>query len=285
LEGDASEKGKEAAVTRSLLEQALALGVKIDLLLVDALYADGPFLAWCKYKKGFDVLVPIPGDRQLHEDLAQLAEGELLSFQRHSYLRTIQGHKQRRTLDLGAQGGFTSWESFVAAAQALGAEQPTLWGCRIVPVDPTSADDLPWTLVSTRPWVSGVAAYVAFRPRWNIENGEFRELKEGWGLEAQRWSRNFAVQRGRVTLTCIAFNTAQFYLTQQGALLAARGIRRLLRCYDPQLGHSPAVIYIGHYYAVFTLEELLRLLRRPTHQSLRPVLYPAPRKKAMPRGP
>lgn len=68
-----------------------------------------------------------------------------------------------------------------------------------------------------------------------------------------------------MTLTCIAFSTAQFYLTQQGAQLAPRGIRRLLRWYDPQLGHSPEIIYIGHYYAVFTLEELLRLLRRPTH--------------------
>ena len=285
LEGDASEKGKEAAVTRSLLEQALALGVEIDLLLVDALYADGPFLAWCKYEKGFDVLVPIPTDRELHHDLAQLAAGDLLRLQRHSYVRTIQGHKQRRTLDLGAQGELLSWDSFVTAATALGADQPTLWGCRIMPVEPTAADDQPWTLVSTRPWVSGVAAYEAFRPRWHIENGAFRELKEGWGLEEQRWGRNLAVQRGRVTLTCVAFNTAQVYLTPRGEPLAARGIRRLTRWYDPQLGPAPVVIYLGPYYAVFALEDLLRLLRRPSHLSLRPALIPAPPRKAMPRGP
>lgn len=284
LEGDASEKGQEAAVTRSLLEQALAGGVEIDLLLVDALYADGPLLAWCKYAKGFDVLVPIPGDRLLHDDLAQLAEGGLLRFQRHSYVRTIQGHKQRRTLDLGAQAGLTSWDSFLAAASAWGAENPTLWGCRIQPVEPTSADDLPWTLVSTRAWVSGLAAYEAFRPRWRIENGEFRELKEGWGLEEERWGRDPLVQRGRVTLTCLAFNTAQVYLTQRGAKLAAQGIRRIWRFYDAELGHAPAVIYIGHYYGIYTLEDLLRLLRRPTHQSLRPALAPRPT-TAMPRGP
>lgn len=49
LWGTASEKGKEVAVTRELIEQALRLGGPdcIRLLLVDALYADGPLLAWC----------------------------------------------------------------------------------------------------------------------------------------------------------------------------------------------------------------------------------------------
>lgn len=283
LEGDASEKGKEAAVTRSLLEQALALGAEIELLLVDALYADGPFLAWCKYEKGIDVLVPIPGDRELHHDLEQLAQGGLLSFQRHSYVRTVQGHKQRRTLDLGAQSGLTSWDSFIQAAKTYGAEHPSLWGCLIRPVEPSSEDDVPWTLVSTRQWVSGVAALQGFRPRWHIENGEFRELKEGWGLEEQRWGRDLTVQRGRVTLTCLAFNTAQAYLTQRGPKLAAKGIRRIWRIYDDQLGHSPVVIYIGRHYGVYPVEELLRLIGRSSTQSLRPAL--TQRSPANPRGP
>lgn len=283
LEGDASEKGKEAAVTRSLLEQARALGIEIELLLVDALYADGPFLAWCKYVMEIDVLVPIPSDRELHHDLEQLAEGGLLSFQRYSYVRTIQGHKQRRTLDLGAQSGLTSWDSFLEAAKAYGERSPSLWGCLIRPVEPTSEDDLPWTLVSTRNWGSGVAAFEGFRPRWHIENGEFRELKEGWGLEEERWGRNLDVQRGRITLTCLAFNTAQVYLTQRGPNLAAHGIRRIWRLYDDQLGHSPVVIYIGHYYAVFPVEELLRLIGRTARQSLRPAI--AQRPQAKPRGP
>jgi DDE family transposase len=283
LEGDASEKGKEAAVTRSLLEQAQALGIEIELLLVDALYADGPFLARCKYEMGIEVLVPIPSDRELHHDLEQLAQGGLLAFQRYSYVRTIQGHKQRRTLDLGAQSGLTSWDSFLQAAKAYGEPSPALWGCLIRPVEPTSKDDLPWTLVSTRKWVSGVAGFEAFRPRWHIENGEFRELKEGWGLEEERWGRNLDVQRGRITLTCLAFNTAQIYLSEHGPDLAAHGIRRIRRLYDDQLGHSPVVIYLGRYYAVFPVEELLRLIGRTARQSLRPAV--APRSRASPRGP
>ncbi len=55
----------EAAVTRSLIEQVLAVAgpQTIDLLLADALYADGPLLAWLKYQKGIDALVCLPEDR------------------------------------------------------------------------------------------------------------------------------------------------------------------------------------------------------------------------------
>ena len=59
LSGPASEKGQEAAVTRSLIEQVLEVAGQeaISLLLADALYADGPLLAWLKYRKGIDAQV------------------------------------------------------------------------------------------------------------------------------------------------------------------------------------------------------------------------------------
>lgn len=62
LEGSAAEKGKEATVTRALIEQALDLGGPrcIRLLLAAGLYADGPLLAWLKYVKGIDALVRLP---------------------------------------------------------------------------------------------------------------------------------------------------------------------------------------------------------------------------------
>lgn len=273
LEGTASEKGAEAAVTRSLIEQAVAAGGKgcIDLLLVDALYADGPLLAWLKYQQGIDALVPIPHDRNLHTDLLGLAKGGLLHFRHHSYIRTIQGHKRRRTLEMGVQAGLTSWESFIQAAQEYGAVEPCLWGCLIRETEPDETGKIPcWTLASTRAWPSGPAAFQAFRPRWHIENDAYRELKEGWRLEMQRWGRDLATQRGRVTLTCLAFNTAQVYLSRSGKRLAASGIRRLRRTYQKQLGHSPVVIYIGPNYAILPVEELLHVLGHPIHQSLRP---------------
>jgi hypothetical protein len=273
LEGDASEKGKEAAVTRSLVEQALELGghEAIELLLMDALYADGPLLAWLKHVKGIDVLVPVPSDRRIHADLAGLAHEGMVRVQRHSYVRHIQGHKQRRTVTLVSQSGLTSWDSFIEAAKGHGAEKPELWACRVEPESPTSADDLPWTLVSTRPWPDAVAAFQGFRPRWHIENDAFRELKEGWRLEALAWGRDYAMHLARVTLTCLAFNTAQVAISQSGQSLAARGIRRLRQTYQHEIGRAPCVIYIGEAYAVLPTEELLLHLGHTPIRSLLPL--------------
>ena len=61
VSGQASEKGQEAAVTRSLIEAVLQVAgpQAISLLLADALYADGPLLAWLKYSQGIDAQVEL----------------------------------------------------------------------------------------------------------------------------------------------------------------------------------------------------------------------------------
>jgi len=277
LTGNASEKGKEAAVTRSLIEQARALGASIELLLVDALYADGPLLAWLKYKCHLDALVPLPSDREMHHDLLGLAAGGLLHFERHSYVHTVSGHKQRRTLEIGCQDGLTSWDSFVKAAREYGAQEPCLWGCLIRPLDGEDREAGTYSLVSTRAWSSGAAAFEGYRPRWHIEDDSYRELKEGWHLEEQLWGRDPEIQLARITLTCLTFNTAQVYLSRAGKTVAAKGIRRLRQVYSPLLGHAPVVIYIGRYYAVLPIERLLRILGHGPRRTLQPMLSRADR--------
>ena len=108
LEGHASEKGQEAAVTKELIEQAVALGGKgcIELLLADALYADGPLLAWLKYAQGIDALVALPADRLLYQDLQGLAQGGLLRWARHRYTRRgEEWHVCPGTVSGGVQSG------------------------------------------------------------------------------------------------------------------------------------------------------------------------------------
>jgi hypothetical protein len=277
LEGPASEKGKEAAVTRELIEQALALGGPecIGLLLADALYCDGPLLAWLAYDKGIDVLTVLPPDRQMHADLLGMARRGLLNWTRHRYVRTIPGHKQARTVEAAAVGDLTSWDSFVEAARRYGQPDARLWACVIREVAPV---EQAWqdvqVLVSTRRWANGFAALQGFRPRWHIENDAYRELKEGWGLEQQRWGRDAAAALCRTTLTLLAFNTAQLYRGRGGAELARRGIRRLRRQSRRQLGPSPAVIFYDECYAVLSLEELLEALGADVRQGLLPKIAP-----------
>jgi len=297
LQGTASEKGKEAAVTRALVEQALALGGAdcMRLLLADALYADGPLLAWLKYEHKIDALVRLPEDRLLYEDLRGLAGLAEHPWTRHRSLRTISGHKQWRTLEVSAAADLTSWDSFREAAAGYGAPTASLWACLIREVLPPTAarpaalpgapaaqdpavpaPPAPPALVSTRTWPTGYAAVQAFRPRWHSENDAYHELKEGWGLEAQRWGRDMASARGRITLTCLAFNTAQVYRLRAGELLATLGMRRLRRQSQPTLGAAPAVLYIADAYAVLALEDLLTVLGAPVRESLLPAQVSLP---------
>jgi hypothetical protein len=273
LEGEASEKGREAAVTRELIEQALELGGPecIELLLADALYADGPLIAWLAYEKGIDILAPLPSDRLMYADASGLARRGLLEWTRHRYVRTIRGHKQMRTVDVAAVGELTSWDSFVEAARRHGVSDPSLWVALVREVAPRERPlEECWALVSTRRFADGYAALQAFRPRWHIENDGYRELKEGFGLEEQRWGRDAAVAHGRTALTILAFNTARVYRSRGGRRLAGLGIRRLRRRSQPELGPSPVVIFLEDCYAVLAVEELLSLVGLPVQQGLLP---------------
>jgi len=279
-EGEASEKGREAAVTRELIEQALELGGPdcIGLLLADALYADGPLIAWLAYAKGIDILTPLPPDRLMYADALGLARRGLLKWTRHRYVRTIQGHKQMRTVEVAAVGELTSGDSFVAAARGSGVSDPGLWVALVRAIAPQEQPlEECWALVSTRRFANGSAALQAFRPRWHIENDGYRELKEGFGLEEQRWGRDAAVAHGRTALTILAFNTAQVYRTRGGPRLAKLGIRRLRRQSQPELGPSPVVIYLDDCYAVLAVEELLATVGLAVRQGLLPQLDAAHR--------
>jgi hypothetical protein len=275
LSGPASEKGHEAAVTRQLVEQVLEVAgpQAISLLLADALYADGPLLAWLKYRKGIDALVSLPEDRLLYQDLQGLAAGQFIDWTHHRYVRTIRGHKQLRKVEVTAAAELTSWDSFLEAAARYGVSDANLWACLVhdVTTEETAAE-LPRALVSTRRFADGFAALQAFRPRWHIEDDAYRELKEGWGLEQQRWGRDLAAALGRTTLTCLAFNTVQVYRLQAGERLAALAIRRLRRQRQRELGSAPAVLYVTGCYGVFSLEELLDVLGSAPRESLLPAL-------------
>ena len=284
LTGSASEQGQEAAVPRALVEQALALGGAgcIRLLLADALDADGPLLAWLKCVHGSDALVRLPADRLLYADVQGLARTPEVPWAAHQYVRTVQGHKQVRRVALASAGDLTSWDSFVAAARGYGAPEAALWACLIRALAPTSQPVAEASaLVSTRPWADGRAALHASRPRWHSEHDGYRALKEGWSLEERHWGRDAAALRGRLTLNCLACNTAQVYRSRAGERLATTAIRRLRQQRRADLGAAPAVVYLDGCYAVLALEELLAALGTPVRESL----LPATAKGSAPRPP
>jgi hypothetical protein len=73
-----------------------------------------------------------------------------------------------------------------------------------------------------------------------------------------------------VTLTCLAFNTAQAYRRAAGQRLAQKGIRRIRREHKRELGPAPVVVYVAGCYGVLALEEVLEAVGAPVRESLLP---------------
>jgi len=271
LSGTASEKGKEATVVRSMIDEVRALAgpQAIDLLLMDALYADGGLLATLKYQYGIDALVRVPEDRDIYTDMVQIAQREPVRWQRHPDVRYVAGHKQSRSVAAAAIDGLTTWDSFREKAASLDAPDATLWGCLLheVPAD-GSGDPESWALVSTRSFASGWQGYTMWRKRWLIENTAFRELKEGWLLEKARWGRSLALVTARVMLTCVAFNVAQVLKGKDGKRLLHLGIRRLRRVLMIKVGIAPVIVYAAGCYAILDMEEVMTAAGRPPKVSL-----------------
>jgi hypothetical protein len=273
LEGKASEKGKEGSVVRSMVEEVRSLGGEqaIEWLLMDALYADGPLLAWLEYECGIHALVRLPEDRVLYEDLQGLARGDLLEWKTHPDARYVAGHKQVRRVSVAMDKDLTGWDSFLQAAEGYGHPEARLWGCLIQAVDVADADEQEnWALVSTYPFQSAWAGYRQWRKRWRIENSGFRELKEGWHLERAPWSyTDFTVVAARVAFTLVAFNVAQIAKTAQGRRLTDRGIRRLRRELGQEYGPAPVIVFTKEAFGIFHIEEIMTAIGLAPAASLR----------------
>jgi hypothetical protein len=271
LTGDASEKGKEAAITRKLVERVRQVGgpSAISLLIADAFYADGPFLAWLK-ATGTDGLVRLPEDRLLFAEGLQVIALEGDRWEKRRQTRTLDGHKETRTVEVARAHDLTEWDSYQAKAGELGMAEARLTVSFVRQVEPeVAAEKAVLALVSTKEWPGAWQTYEAYRPRWWVENAGFNELKEGWLVERYPWGRAEAIVRGRVGFTLLAQQVVALYCQAAGRQLVGYGVRRLRRALNLALGGPGIVVVIDERYAVLHPEELLEALGHPVTQSLR----------------
>jgi hypothetical protein len=280
LAGSESEKGKEASVVRSMVEEVLEAGGNeaIEWLLMDALYADGPLLAWLEHGCGVHALVRLPEERLLYEDMRGLADHGLTQWQTHTDVRYLRGRKQARQVSVTMADELGSWDSFVEAGRGYGCPQPRLSVVLIHSVDKADEGQVEdWGLVSTSPWHCAWGAYSLWRRRWRIENCGFRELKEAWHLEQAPWSHsNDNVVAARVSFTLVAYNVAQIAKTAQGRSLTDRGIRRLRQELATTHGIAPVIVFTKDAFAVFHIEQIMAVAGLDPRHSLRPKPRPAP---------
>lgn len=273
LDAHASEKGQGAHLVRQMVVEIRAAGgaQAIEWLLMDALYADGPLLAWLEYVCGIHALVRLPEDRLLFEDLQGLARGGLVEWQTRTDVRYVSGRKQVRRVSVGMDDSLTSWASFCQTAECYGVSHPRLWAALIRATDVADPHETEeWAIVSTHAFASAWAGYRQWRSRWRIENTGFRELKEGWHLERAPWSyTDDTVVAARVAFTLMAFNVAQIAKTAQGRRLTKLGIRRLRRELISQYGSPPVIVFTQHAFGIFHIEEIVEVLGVPPDFSLR----------------
>ncbi len=111
-----------------------------------------------KYRKGIDAQVELTRESSALPRSHGLADGQLIDWTPHRYLRTIQGHKQLCKVEVAAAGELTSWEGFTEAAASYGIPNASLWACLIrdVTTEETAAKS-PRALVSTRRFADGFA--------------------------------------------------------------------------------------------------------------------------------
>ena len=262
--GTESEKGKESSVVLEMIDELIEIqgSEVIEWLLVDALYADGPLLARLKYQYGIDVMVRLPEDRLMYQEMEQKLSQSPTRWHEHTDVRYLSGHKQTRQMRVAAVHGLNNWDAYIEQAQAMGIETPTLsvYAIESDQVMPNGETEK-WALVATFPFTSAWKAYTHWRNRWTIENNGFRELKEGWHLESGLWTfHNTIIAAARVTFTLLAYNVAQIAKTHAGRNLTAKGIRTLRRQLTPRFGTNPIIVFTADAYAVLHLEELIQLL-------------------------
>lgn len=94
----------------------------IEWMLMDALYADGFILVNLKYARQIDVMVRLPEDRRMYEQLMGLLRVIPDAWQEHPDVRYLSGHKQTRQMRVAKMDELNDWEGFVEAAQALGVQ-------------------------------------------------------------------------------------------------------------------------------------------------------------------
>lgn len=264
--GNESEKGKEGEVVLAMVDEVreIAGTEAIAWLLMDALYADGFILANLKYARQIEVMVRLPEERRMYEQLMGLLRVLPEAWQTHLDVRYLSGHKQTRQMRVAKMEDLNDWEGFCAAAQALGVENPTLSGYAIQsqPIDPP-AERQEWALVATAAFPTAWQAYTHWRNRWTIENSGFRELKEGWHLEEALWTfHHTVVAAARLTFTLVAYNVAQIAKSKVAARLKARGVRKLRQVLNRQFGFrsSPVIVFAAGAFTILPLEELVMLL-------------------------
>ena len=239
--------GSELPGGRELFDELLGVIPAADrpeLLLVDGAYIDGPWMRRLKDDHGIDTVVRLRSDMCAFEDALQMVRADPSLWQTKYRSLTAGGTKRPRRYEIATIPS-VCWESYGAEFQVV----------LIRPVGGSDAET--WALATTLVKVDAWEVFRRYGKRWWLENRGNRELKEAYGLEKHLEVGTETARQLLIYLRLITYNLLQLFRREQGAKLAARGLRSLRR--GLQVGPMILVL-VGEEFGLYPIEAFAGLL-------------------------
>jgi len=243
LNGKADPVRTARRLVRNFLE-AVGPGVMKQLIL-DRGFLDGAFITALKSDHGIDVLIPLRSNMQAREEAMRLIEHFDLPWREYRVVRDEAGQIVK-TERVAGVGDIRVWDS---------CKVPLYVGVMHVTDGGGSEDD--WALASTSPYEDPTEAFHEYADRTDIEE-RHRQLKECWNL-TKFTSPAFNLIAMHVCFILLVYTLVQVYL-KNGKLqeLTNRMIDTLRQ--EEQLGLNAVIVYAGHFFATFDVDEYTDIL-------------------------
>lgn len=239
--------GSELPGGRELFDELLEVlpaTERPELLLVDGAYVDGAWMKRLKEEHGVDTVVRLRAGMNAFEDALQMVRADPSLWQTKHRSFTAGGTKCPRRYEIASVPS-VSWDSYGGEIQVI----------LIRPVGGGEAEI--WALATTLMEADAWQVFRTYGKRWWLENRGNRELKEAYGLEEHLEVAGRTARSVLITLRLITYNLLQLFRRNQGAKLAARGLRTLRR----SLWAGPRVLVLaGSEFGLYQIEEFAGLL-------------------------
>lgn len=217
----------------------------IKLLILDRGFIDGAFVTEMKRGYGIDVLIPLKSNMVAFDEALRLIEQFGLPWSEYNVVRDDKGKVIKRE-EVAGVGDIRMWDAcdvplYVAVMRTTHADGRVHH----------------WALASSRAYRDPAQAFDHYKQRADIEE-RHRQLKGCWNL-TRFSSTAFNLIAMHVTFILLVYTLVQLYLNNAKlSELANRTVETLRR--EEQLGLNAVIVYAGHFFATFDLDEYTDIL-------------------------
>jgi len=243
LGGKADQVRTARRLVRNFLQAAGPRRMK--LLILDRGFIDGAFLTEMKRDHAIDGLIPLRSNMTALEEALRLIEHFNLPWTEYRCVRDAEGHLVKRE-EVAGVADVRVWD---------GCDVPLY----IAVMRTTHADGRVdhWALASTRPYDEPAGAFNHYKERTDIEE-RHRQLKQCWNL-TRFHSTAFNLIAMHVTFTLLVYTLVQLYLNNAKLSELTHRTIETLR-HEERLGVNAVIVYAGHWFATFDLDEYTHIL-------------------------